>query len=74
MTSLSDSDGPEDQNPEILLAIWSLKQELSGMFKSLEKSIKKEITAVNTDLNHLLSHVEDNEQRQDEQEEVIKDL
>lgn len=40
----------------------SLKQELAGMFKKLEK------------LCHLLSCVEENEQRQDNQEEEIKDL
>lgn len=51
-----------------------LKQELAAMFKNLEKSIKREMTAVHTDLNRLLSCVEDNEQRQDDQEEVIKDL
>lgn len=52
----------------------SLKQKLAGMFKNLEKSITKEMTAVRTDLNHLLSRVEDNAQRQDEQDKVIKDL
>lgn len=44
------------------------------MFKNLEKFIKKEMTAVDTDSNHLLLRVKHNKQRQDGQEEVIKDL